>query len=86
MIKNKENCRPLLESNEKSLTKRKSLTQKSIKTQLKNTENDHLSLSYWDLPEKIIKKYNEIGVERMFEWQAECLQSGQALSTLIFVL
>jgi hypothetical protein len=46
------------------------------KSQLK----DKLELSFWDLPEIIIKKYNKIGITRMFEWQAECLMSGSALS------
>lgn len=77
MIINKENICPSLTPNEKSLTKRKS----SIQVEPQCIINDYLSLSYWDLPDKIIKKYNEIGVERMFEWQAECLQCGQALST-----
>lgn len=42
--------------------------------------DDKLDLATWDLPEIVIKKYEEIGIKRMFEWQAECLMSGSALS------
>ena len=38
---------------------------------------DNLDLSFWDLPDIIVKKYEEIGIKRMFEWQAECLMKNQ---------
>lgn len=45
-----------------------------------NETTDKLDLSFWDLPEAVIIKYNKIGIKRMFEWQAQCLMSGSALS------
>ena len=47
---------------------------------ISSKSKDKLDLSFWDLPEIIIKKYEKIGITRMFEWQADCLMSGSALS------
>jgi DNA polymerase theta len=41
--------------------------------------DDKLDLSCWELPDIIVKKYEEIGIKRMFKWQAECLMIGSGL-------
>ena len=37
-------------------------------------------LSYWGLPDCILKQYEKIGIETMFEWQADCLCTGNVLN------
>lgn len=36
-------------------------------------------LSSWDLPESICRKYADIGIVQMFDWQVQCLLTGRAL-------
>ena len=38
-----------------------------------------LLLSSWGLPREVLVKYAEAGIERMFEWQADCLCTGNVL-------
>ncbi|XP_068756266.1 DNA polymerase theta-like [Montipora capricornis] len=38
-----------------------------------------LELSSWGLPPVVLKRYHEMGITRMFEWQAECLRTGRVL-------
>ncbi|XP_057553521.1 DNA polymerase theta [Hippopotamus amphibius kiboko] len=40
---------------------------------------DKLLLANWGLPTAVLEKYHSFGVEKMFEWQAECLLLGQVL-------
>ena len=39
-----------------------------------------LELSSWGLPPEVLRKYNEMGITHMFEWQAACLQTGKVLT------
>lgn len=43
-----------------------------LTTPSKTTKN-HLLLSSWGLPEKVLENYSARGITSMFEWQAECL-------------
>ncbi|XP_030638851.1 DNA polymerase theta [Chanos chanos] len=40
---------------------------------------DKLLLSSWGLPQPVLDRYRSLGIQRMFEWQAECLTLGQVL-------
>lgn len=40
---------------------------------------DKLLLSSWGLPKPVLERYQSRGVQRMFEWQAECLTKGGVL-------
>ncbi|XP_051955801.1 DNA polymerase theta-like [Xyrauchen texanus] len=42
-------------------------------------QSDKLLLSSWGLPKPVLEKYLCLGVQRMFEWQAECLTLGKVL-------
>ena len=42
-------------------------------------EPDRLALSSWGLPETVLQRYHDNGITRMFEWQAECLCTGNVL-------
>uniref|UniRef100_A0A8C1QZ25 DNA polymerase theta n=1 Tax=Cyprinus carpio TaxID=7962 RepID=A0A8C1QZ25_CYPCA len=42
-------------------------------------QSDKLLLSNWGLPKLVLEKYQSLGVQRMFEWQAECLTLGKVL-------
>ncbi|XP_059382324.1 DNA polymerase theta isoform X1 [Carassius carassius] len=42
-------------------------------------QSDKLLLSNWGLPNLVLEKYQSLGVQRMFEWQAECLTLGKVL-------
>ncbi|XP_058151735.1 DNA polymerase theta [Dasypus novemcinctus] len=42
-------------------------------------QTDKLLLANWGLPEAVLEKYHSFGVQKMFEWQAECLLLGQVL-------
>ncbi|XP_075216814.1 DNA polymerase theta [Lycorma delicatula] len=44
------------------------------------TSQERLKLSSWGLPNSILKKYAEKGVETMFQWQLECLCSPGVLT------
>ncbi|XP_015756078.1 PREDICTED: DNA polymerase theta-like [Acropora digitifera] len=39
-----------------------------------------LELSSWGLPPVVLKRYHEMGITRMFDWQAECLRTGKVLT------
>jgi hypothetical protein len=41
---------------------------------------DKLCLSNWGLPESVLNQYHSKGITSMFEWQAECLCTGNTLS------
>lgn len=50
---------------------------------LKISENDpRLKLTAWGLPDCVLNKYKEKGIESMFPWQAECLSCGKVLGEL----
>ena len=40
---------------------------------------DRLALSSWGLPEAVLQRYHDNHITRMFEWQAECLCTGNVL-------
>ena len=40
---------------------------------------DQLELKSWSLPDPILKRYHDLGITHMFDWQAECLLQSQAL-------
>lgn len=42
-------------------------------------QSDKLLLSSWGLPKPVLEKYQSLGVQKMFEWQAECLTLGKVL-------
>lgn len=42
-------------------------------------QSDKLLLSSWGLPKPVLEKYQSLGVNKMFEWQAECLTLGKVL-------
>jgi len=42
-------------------------------------DQGRLCLSSWGLPKDILDKYNEHGITHMFEWQADCLCTGNVL-------
>jgi hypothetical protein len=41
---------------------------------------EQCDLSSWGLPENILEQYKKIGITRMFEWQAQCLRTGNVLN------
>jgi DNA polymerase theta len=45
-----------------------------------NISGDKLCLSNWGLPESVLNQYHSKGITSMFEWQAECLCTGNTLS------
>ncbi len=42
-------------------------------------EPDRLALSSWGLPDTVLQRYHDNGITRMFDWQAECLCTGNVL-------
>ena len=50
-----------------------------LTTPSKSVKN-HLLLSNWGLPDKVLEQYSERGITSMFEWQAECLMLPGILS------
>ncbi|XP_037692415.1 DNA polymerase theta isoform X2 [Choloepus didactylus] len=40
---------------------------------------EKLLLANWGLPKAVLEKYHSFGVQKMFEWQAECLLLGRVL-------
>lgn len=38
-----------------------------------------LLLSSWGLPSEVLANYHQLGIDRMFEWQADCLCIGNVL-------
>lgn len=44
------------------------------------SREDPLLLSSWGLPEEVVRAYRRRGLERMFPWQLECLQTKGVLS------
>lgn len=45
-----------------------------------SSSGNPLELSSWGLPPEVLRKYNELGITHMFEWQAECLRTGKVLT------
>jgi hypothetical protein len=41
---------------------------------------EKLALKYWCLPELVLMRYHQMGIQTMFEWQAECLGMGSVLA------
>ena len=55
-----------------------------ISVALETADNcDRLALSSWGLPEVVLQRYQENKITRMFEWQAECLCTGNVLGEYI---
>ena len=50
-----------------------------LTTPSKNVKN-HLLLSNWGLPDKVLEQYASRGITSMFEWQAECLMLPEILT------
>ncbi|XP_031427336.1 DNA polymerase theta isoform X2 [Clupea harengus] len=51
----------------------------SIHVGIPSDHTDKLLLSSWGLPKPVLERYQSRGVQRMFEWQAECLTKGGVL-------
>lgn len=49
---------------------------------------EQCELSSWGLPDSILEQYLKIGITTMFEWQAQCLRTGNVLNggNTVFVL
>ena len=45
-----------------------------------------LALSSWGLPDVILQRYHERNITTMFEWQAECLCTGNVLGKSVKLL
>ena len=45
-----------------------------------SSSGNPLELSSWGLPPEVLRKYNDLGITHMFEWQAECLRTGKVLT------
>ncbi|KAK3748922.1 hypothetical protein QZH41_019878, partial [Actinostola sp. cb2023] len=43
------------------------------------SDSDVLNLASWGLPPSVLQRYNDMGITHMFEWQAECLRTGNVL-------
>ena len=43
------------------------------------------SIDSWGLPQCIVDKYNFAGISEIFEWQRECLLTGQALNGGVYL-
>ncbi|XP_048360083.1 DNA polymerase theta isoform X2 [Sphaerodactylus townsendi] len=55
------------------------LSGQGLHMNIPDDQADKLLLASWGLPKAVLEKYHCLGVERMFQWQAECLMVGQAL-------
>ena len=66
---------PVLSSTPKSKSKSEilSLSNNSLSSQEK------LELSNWGLPHSVLNQYHQNGIHSMFQWQVDCLSSGQVL-------
>ena len=56
-----------------------SLSRSILEPEVSSSGNP-LELSSWGLPPEVLRKYNEMGITHMFEWQAACLQTGKVLT------
>ena len=45
-----------------------------------STSGNPLELSSWGLPPEVLRRYHELGITQMFEWQADCLRTGKVLT------
>ncbi|XP_078375483.1 DNA polymerase theta-like isoform X1 [Oculina patagonica] len=45
-----------------------------------SSSGNPLELSSWGLPAEVLRRYNELGITHMFEWQADCLRTGKVLT------
>ena len=45
-----------------------------------SSSGNPLELSSWGLPPEVLRRYNELGITHMFEWQADCLRTGKVLT------
>eukprot|EP00106_Octopus_bimaculoides_P021111 XP_014788553.1 PREDICTED: DNA polymerase theta-like [Octopus bimaculoides] len=68
---------PLKNPNEGSFI---SLQNLEVHQNTTNVGNSKLLLSSWNLPEPILQQYHILGIREMFQWQAECLSTGQTLN------
>ena len=62
---------------EETCTTNKSNTQNCSESEL---TQDQCELSSWGLPDNILEQYKKIGIKTMFEWQAQCLRTGNVLN------
>lgn len=46
----------------------------------KYNEVDKLLLSSWSLPKEVTEKYHQSGIMKLFQWQADCLCTGNVLN------
>ncbi|XP_067676390.1 DNA polymerase theta-like [Haliotis asinina] len=46
----------------------------------KGVDPSQLLLSAWGLPDAVLTQYHRLGVRQMFEWQAQCLCTGNVLN------
>ena len=42
-------------------------------------------LKKWKFPEKIVQKYDEVGIKEIFDWQAEVLNNAQVSGSGSFI-
>ena len=75
-----ENCKMDGDSNDRSsrcINSQGSTTQDSTGHCL---TQDQCTLSSWGLPAGILEQYHKIGIKTMFQWQAQCLRTGNVLN------
>ena len=51
------------------------LNPQSFQDPRNNMPIDENQLQNWNLPEQILRHYEQKGLIRLFDWQVECLQS-----------
>ena len=56
-----------------------SLSKSILEPDVSSSENP-LELSSWGLPPEVLRRYHEMGITQMFEWQAACLRTGKVLA------
>ena len=42
-------------------------------------DQETLEMRYWGLPELVLMRYRQKGIVEMFEWQRDCLETGDVL-------
>ncbi|XP_046847579.1 DNA polymerase theta-like [Xenia sp. Carnegie-2017] len=78
--KKNQNCKMDGDSNDRSsscINSQGSTTQDSTGHCL---TQDQCTLSSWGLPASILEQYDKIGIKTMFQWQAQCLRTGNVLN------
>lgn len=66
--------------NEGSISNTKISTQNSSSSSQACLTQEQCELTSWGLPDNILEQYKKIGITTMFEWQAQCLRTGNVLN------